>query len=216
MIYTFFIFITGLICCSAFRNNNRACFTKNYVLGKYKSLSVIKTTEVNLELLTPTDLIPPIKGEKDDEFLITNVHITDMYDIIKLANNQFLTSRNNFIDVLNLDIEILKIFLPKLLMPAVMKHSVLGIRSSNSKCIVGFVDVSLQASSGNLDVLKPKTFKRRQQLHNNLEPYLCNLFISPVYRRKGLAKSLINACEIEARLDCATNRLGKECIVMIL
>jgi GNAT superfamily N-acetyltransferase len=41
----------------------------------------------------------------------------------------------------------------------------------------------------------------RQQIHGdkNLAPYLCNLFVSPKNRKKGLARKLIAACEDEAR-----------------
>ena len=142
-----------------------------------------------------------MQAELDKDFLISDVLIGDMLDVIYLANNQFVKSTDNFLDIVRLDYDILMLFLPKLLLPGRMRHSVIGVRSADDNKLVGFVDLSLQLSSGSLDALKPKTLAARKLQYGdkNLAPYLCNLFVSPVHRKKGLARKLIAACEVEAR-----------------
>lgn len=148
----------------------------------------------------------------DDGYAISQVGLWDMYDIIRLANDQFLTSTDTIVDILKLDVEILKLFLPKLLFPKMMRHSVIGVRSATNDRLVAFVDLSLQMSTGSLDALKPKTIAEREKLHGKtLAPYLCNLFVSPGLRKRGLARKLISACEAEARRwGCNTINLHVE------
>lgn len=135
-----------------------------------------------------------------DSFTISNVLLTDMYCVIRLANAQFLTNSDTIVDIIKLDAAVLRLFLPKLLFPEAMKHSVIGVRSISNNSLVGFVDLSLQTSSGSLDALKPMTFNERKRMYGEkLAPYLCNLFVSPTLRKKGLARKLIAACEAEAR-----------------
>ena len=138
--------------------------------------------------------------EVEMSFAISNVLLGDMLDVIRLANDQFIQSTDNIVDIVKLDFAILNLFLPKLIFPRIMEHSVIGIRSLNDKKLVGFVDLSLQLSTGSLDALKPKSLVERQKQYgaNNLSPYLCNLFVSPGNRKKGLARKLIAACEAEA------------------
>ena len=148
----------------------------------------------------------------DDGYAISQVSLWDIYDIIRLANDQFLTSTDTIVDILKLDIEILKLFLPKLLFPKTMRHSVIGVRSATNDRLVAFVDLSLQMSTGSLDALKPKTIGEREKLYGKtLAPYLCNLFVSPSLRKRGLARKLIAACEAEARRwGCSTINLHVE------
>lgn len=150
--------------------------------------------------------------EIDDKFIISNVRLGDMFDVIRLANYQFLKSSDTVMDIIKLDVAILNLFLPKLILPDVMKHSVIGVRSVSNNVLVGFVDLSLQMSTGSLDALKPKTLAERSKLYgNSLAPYLCNLFVSPTLRKKGLARRLIAACEAEARSwGCNTINLHVE------
>lgn len=135
-----------------------------------------------------------------ESFAISNVLLTDMYCVIRLANAQFLTKSDTIVDIIKLDTAVLRIFLPKLLFPDAMRHSVIGVRSVSNNSLVGFVDLSLQTSSGSLDALKPMTYiERRRTYGEKLAPYLCNLFVSPTLRKRGLARKLIAACEAEAR-----------------
>jgi GNAT superfamily N-acetyltransferase len=48
-----------------------------------------------------------------------------------------------------------------------------------------------------MDALTPRTLTERQQLYGaeNLEPYLCNLLITDKYRKLGLGRKLVSACE---------------------
>ena len=140
------------------------------------------------------------RSEIDSSFVISDVLLGDMPDVISLANDQFIQSTDNFVDIMKLDFAIINLFLPKLILPDLMKHSVIGIRSLSTNKLVGFVDLSLQLSTGSLDALKPKSLVERQQQYGakNLSPYLCNLFVSPNNRKKGLARKLIAACEAEA------------------
>lgn len=152
------------------------------------------------------------ESKVDDNFIISNVGLRDMYDVIRLANDQFLKSSDTVIDVIKLDVAILNLFLPKLVMPEVMRHSVIGVRSASDNVLVGFVDLSLQMSTGSLDALKPRTLAERSKLYgNSLAPYLCNLFVSPTLRKRGLARRLLAACETEARSwGCNTINLHVE------
>ena len=47
------------------------------------------------------------QAELDKDFLISDVLIGDMLDVIYLANNQFVKSTDNFLDVVRLDYDIM-------------------------------------------------------------------------------------------------------------
>jgi GNAT superfamily N-acetyltransferase len=87
--------------------------------------------------------------------------------------------------------------MPKLLMTGYMGYSVIGLRDESANKLIGFVDLSLQPNTGTLDALKPRPLHERQKIYGdkNLAPYLCNLLVSPDYRKKGLGLKLISACE---------------------
>jgi GNAT superfamily N-acetyltransferase len=99
-------------------------------------------------------------------------------------------------DKFKLVLEILGLFLPKLVLNrAYMGHAVLGLRSPEKR-LVGFVDLSLQPSNGTLDALKPCPLQKRKTLYGekNLQPYLCNLLVTKDYRKRGLGRKLVSAC----------------------
>ena len=109
-----------------------------------------------------------------------------------------------------LKFECLMLFLPKLLFPQIMKHSLISIRASynynnninsdNNNVIIGFVDVSLQPCDGTFKSLRNLPLFIRKMMYDNnisLQPYLCNLLVRPEFRSLGLGKLLISECEKE-------------------
>lgn len=198
-----YLILNSIYCCSSFLNS------RVVLSSKQSYCALISRT---FALSSDSRTFGQESKDVDDKFIISNVGLGDMYDVIRLANDQFLKSTDTVIDVIKLDVAILNLFLPKLLMPEVMKHSVIGVRSASNNVLVGFVDLSLQMSTGSLDALKPKTLAERSKLYgNSLAPYLCNLFVSPTLRKRGLARRLIAACEAEARSwGCNTINLHVE------
>ena len=78
-----------------------------------------------------------------------------------------------------------------------MQHCVIGVKTAEGK-LVGFVDVSLQTSSGSDVALEPLALSERQKKFNDLRPYLCNLLVAPAMRKRGIGSLLIGACEAKA------------------
>lgn len=138
-----------------------------------------------------------IVGQED--IFVSDAHIGDIFDLIRLANGQFSHTCRTVNDLVKLNLEIVKLFIPKLIFPSYLSHSVIGVRSSNDNRLVGFVDLSLQPSSGTMDALIPLPLANRQLLYGKtLEPYLCNLLVEPKYRKQGLGRKLVSACEDRA------------------
>ena len=55
----------------------------------------------------------------------------------------------------------------------------------------------MKLCSGTLDALKFDDLNKPKKFFcpANLEPYICNLLVSPNYRRRGYAKKLLASCE---------------------
>ena len=147
-----------------------------------------------------------------DDIYVSDAGLGDLIDLIKLANGQFGHTCRSLQDLVKLNIEIIKLFVPKLIFPQFMSHSVIGVRSANSNRLVGFVDLSLQPSSGTMDALIPLPLAKRKQLYGStLEPYLCNLLVVPELRKRGLGRKLVAACEDRAlSWGCQTINLHVE------
>ena len=79
-------------------------------------------------------------------------------------------------------------------MPSVWNHKIIGIFSESSNDMIAFVDISLQSSSGTLEVLDPVPWSERNSI-KGLKPYICNFLTAPKYRNRGYAKMLIWECE---------------------
>ena len=152
-----------------------------------------------------------IVGRVDDIY-VSDAGLGDLIDLIKLANGQFGHTCKSLQDLVRLNIEIIKLFVPKLIFHQFMSHSVIGVRSANSNKLVGFVDLSLQPSSGTMDALTPLPLAKRIQMYGvSLEPYLCNLLVVPELRKKGLGRKLVAACEDRAlSWGCQTINLHVE------
>jgi GNAT superfamily N-acetyltransferase len=134
-----------------------------------------------------------------EDIFVSDAHIGDIFDLIRLANGQFSHTCKTVNDLVKLNLEIIKLFFPKLVFTSYMSHSVIGVRSSIDNRLVGFVDLSLQPSSGTMDALIPLPFENRKLLYgNSLEPYLCNLLVEPKFRKRGLGRKLVSACEDRA------------------
>ena len=147
-----------------------------------------------------------------EEIFVSDAHIGDIFDLIRLANGQFGHTCRTASDLVKLNLEIIRLFFPKLVFTSYMSHSVIGVRSSKDNRLVGFVDLSLQASSGTMDALIPLPLENRKLLYGNtLEPYLCNLLVEPKFRKRGLGRKLVAACEDRAlSWGCRTINLHVE------
>jgi ribosomal protein S18 acetylase RimI-like enzyme len=127
---------------------------------------------------------------------VKKLSFCDLPAIYSLSVKQFLSPNATIIESLNLQYQILYLFLPKFLFPVdVMGHYVLGLKEKSSGKLVAFVDLSLQQSCGSMNSLKSTTLSYRQKKISNLQPYMCNLLVDESYRRRGYAKLLLNACE---------------------
>eukprot|EP01036_Dinobryon_divergens_P021995 gene21995-30227_t len=127
------------------------------------------------------------------------------------------------------------LFIPKLLFPSVMGHTLIGLATpvpsptnlfpSQKNQIIGFVDVSLQRNAGDLDTLDNKPiFQRERSLRQgeSLAPYLCNLLVSAAFRKRGFGRQLVQAAEAEAaswghselRLHVETKSVAALCLYL--
>ena len=146
-------------------------------------------------------------------FTTSDATLADLIPLVQLANAQFSPSCKTLQDKVQLIQEILRLFVPKLVAPRTMGHAVIAVRTRPPRQqMVGFVDLSLQPATGSMDALLPLPLQQRKQLYNDqLEPYLCNLLVSPVYRKQGLGLRLVVACEDRARRwGCNTVNLHVE------
>ncbi len=135
-----------------------------------------------------------------DDVQLTYLNIFDFPQIFLMCNRQFTNNKSTVSERLDLYDRILKIFLPNLLKPTEYGHDIIGLKTNWGQ-IIGFADVSLQVDDGSLDALCISTLPWRIKKHSRkkLQPYLCNLLVSPEYRKRGFAKRLISACENHAR-----------------
>ena len=136
------------------------------------------------------------------ESFSTNVKVVDLTlldfpSIIVMCNRQFLNENSTWGEKIELNQRMAQIFLPKFVQKKQKGHDVIGLKRVEDDKLVGFVDVSLQASDGSLDVLFPSTldYRIRRYSRETLQPYLCNLLVSPEFRKQGLARKLILECE---------------------
>ena len=152
----------------------------------------------SIYLLRTTDTSNSDAAHKiDSEFSICDVGILDFYNIFALSVNEFLPTQDSFIDKYKLIYRIFELFLPKLLIPSVMQHTLYGAKTRSGE-LVGFIDFSLQASTGTTLALEPLTYQERFAQYGDLKPYICNLLIAPKYRTKGLGRRLLHVCEMKA------------------
>jgi GNAT superfamily N-acetyltransferase len=126
--------------------------------------------------------------------------MADMFRIMSLCGEQFGSSIG-FPQYVDLQYRIVKLFLPKFVFPDVLQHKVIGLRTKSGK-LAAFADVSLQPSSGTTDALMSRSYNDRLKTYGSekLNPYLCNFLVAPEFRRQGLGKQLLRACE-EAALS---------------
>ena len=145
---------------------------------------------------------------------IDRMNLFDIYHVVELSTDQFRNRCEDEYEVNQLKFECFMLFLPKILFPQLMGHSLISIKAPNnntttmSNDIIGFVDVSLQPCDGTLKSLRNLPLFVRKLLYPNnnddndnsnslLQPYLCNLLVAPAFRQLGLGKLLISECEKE-------------------
>ena len=123
--------------------------------------------------------------------------ILDLPGVLELAFSEFSSACRNDLQRWELRKEIVGLFLPKFLAPAVMGHVLRGVKASDGR-LLAFVDLSLQPVSGTLDALKPRTLLAREHAYGKkgLAPYLCNLLVAEEARKHGLGRLLVNECKV--------------------
>ena len=166
--------------------------------------------------------------------VVQKLNIFHFTAILNLAAQQFLPECNSILDKFVLIRSITYIFIPKLLFPSYMGHTLIGLATSvpstnlyltRKEQIIGFVDVSLQRNAGDLDTLDNKSlFQREQSLQKgeSLTPYLCNLLVSANFRKRGFGRKLVQAAEAEAaswghselRLHVETKSVAALCLYL--
>jgi len=134
--------------------------------------------------------------------IAVKLNIQHLNQVVGLTSQHFLPKCDELIDKINLIWSILYLFIPKLLFPSFMGHSLIGILSDTyGNELIGMIDISLQPNSGNLDVLQHKPlFSRKSSLKPGLKltPYICNLLVSEKYRKKGYGRVLVRAAANQA------------------
>lgn len=136
------------------------------------------------------------------KFVVRRLGATDFLSIRKAALDEFLPDCR-LLEALKLQYNVVYFFGQKLTLPT-FGHILLGVFDTSdheNSVLAGFVDVSLQSSSGsNKEALALTTLSTRQRLYGSkLQPYLCNLLVAEPYRRLGLASMLVAAVEDTAR-----------------
>lgn len=156
-----------------------------------------------------TSISPNWKVDKSAA-VVQKLNIFHFNAILNLAAQQFLPECNSILDKVALIWSITYLFIPKLLFPSYMGHTLIGLATSSPSTnliptqkeqIIGFVDVSLQRNAGDLDTLDNKPLYQREkslQKGESLMPYLCNLLVSASFRNRGFGRKLVQAAEAEA------------------
>lgn len=229
------------LCCYSFQHidvHRSTGFQTSHTIDRYSNqpqTSMRKDTmKQHATIGGPTSLDSSLKdpgkmkslNNVDQNVSVGRLDIGDMQQIFKLASGQFSENYNSLPELVSLWGNILYLFIPKLLWPDYMGHTVIGIKetieienSINSKSgvtkvrsrLLGFVDLSLQTNSGSLEALKNEPLYQRKVKHANmlkegwanreqsqLRPYVCNLLVHPKCRGRGYGRQLMKACETEA------------------
>lgn len=136
----------------------------------------------------------------DDDVYCKTLTLRDLPSLYRLTLNEFGPLESNNLDKMNLEWKVLSLFTPKLASPNIMGHKVIGLIRRTSQSLVGFIDLSLQPSCGTIAALDNSPLRIRMWIYgkDSLRPYICNLLVAAPFRRRGLGKQLINACETEA------------------
>jgi len=182
--------------CQSFKFQNN--FGSHSTNGGYLSHLRKNSFQPSLLRLIVNSETSQLTKNVDFSYKIEEVNAIDFFSIFKLSTDEFFPTTKGTKEQLQLIMQICYLFVPKLLFPNLMKHSLIGAKTPSGE-LIGFVDLSLQTSSGSLLALKSMTYSQRSTTYDVLKPYLCNLLIAPKYRRRGIAKRLIKSCEIKAK-----------------
>lgn len=134
----------------------------------------------------------------DNGIKVVDVSLIDLPRVSVMCNNQFLSPNSTLFERLDLNRRIVGLFVPKLLDSKSGGHEVIGLKDISNN-LVGIIDLSLQPSDGSLTALQPSTLMSRMKLYKTLEPYICNLLVSPEFRNKGFGSQLLQECERRVR-----------------
>jgi len=189
------------VCISSF--SFRKCVGWNRSIG-YKNSKCIIVSNWKLNNLATRVASFQAESTKNTSVASNTVklNIQHVNQVVTLTSQHFMPECDQLIDKINLIWSILYLFIPKLLFPAFMGHSLIGVLSDTyGNDLIGMIDVSLQPNSGNLDVLQHKPlFSRKSSLKPGLKltPYICNLLVSEKYRKKGYGRVLVRAAASQA------------------
>lgn len=135
-----------------------------------------------------------------ETYNVVDLTIFDFYNICRLSANEFFPSMPTFKDKVQLLFKIVELMLPKLLLPGIYRHSMIGAKTESGD-LMGFVDISLQSSSGSSEeALSCVSLRERSSKYQNLRPYICNVLIASPYRKRGVALRLLRECEARTML----------------
>lgn len=135
-----------------------------------------------------------------DDVYCKTLTLRDLPSLYRLTLNEFGPLESSNRNKMLLEWRVLSLFTPKLASPNIMGHKVIGLIKRTSRSLVGFIDLSLQPSCGSIAALDNSPLRVRMWIYgkDSLRPYICNLLVAVPFRRQGLGKLLINACETEA------------------
>ena len=159
----------------------------------------------------PALLTPPAK--------LVECHLGHLPAIIELGMEQFRPTCKTPADERDVYYQVLQLFLPKLLLPWLMRSKITGLvvdvptpppsraeleqpqafpslfpRPASEPTLIGFVDLSLQPQTLQALLVMPEFLRGLIYGQSQLKPYLCNLVVAPAYRKRGHGRRLVQAC----------------------
>ena len=156
------------------------------------SMSMSPSSAPRDSVLVPGSSVTLTKGTSATAPAVVEMNLLHLPALFNLVFTEFQHTCRTEDQVFALKSEILLLFGPKLVFRWLMGNYLIGLELENQ--LVGFVDLSLQPQS--IKALEVRPLVARQVFFgsDNLRPYLCNLLVSPLHRKKGFGKKLVRAC----------------------
>lgn len=163
----------------------------------------------------PLSTAPPLTPAPS----LVTCHLGHLPAILELGMEQFRPSCKTPADERDVYFQVLQLFLPKLLFPWLMRSKITGLvvevptppptaaeleqpqafpvllpRRPTTSTLIGFVDLSLQPQTLQALLVMPELLRAVLYGRNKLRPYLCNLVVTPAYRKRGHGRRLVQSC----------------------